>query len=160
MIKRGFPGTIDHMDAYAIGIRGNQHSIDYLTAVVFTSFPGWARLLFNLRNLLVKPFGLATGRLPDPGDIDKSIVFRTGERAVLFTVVDRSDTEILMAEDDRHLYFRFSVLADDQTDGRSIWLTTLVQFHNRLGWWYFNLIKPFHGMIVRSMLSRLSRRLA
>jgi hypothetical protein len=157
IIARGLNGKFDHVDAFVVGIRDvDQYSIDYLTALVFTSIPWWSRLLFDLRNILVKPLGLAHGRVAVSQDVAPSISFALGEKAIFFTVVDRSDREIVMAEDDKHLQFRVSVL----TEERTLCLTTLVQYHSSLGQRYFTLIEPFHKLIVRSMLSRTAQRLA
>jgi hypothetical protein len=160
MITRDLPGRVDHVDAFSVDVGdAKEHSVDYLTAVVFTSVPTWARLLFKVRNVLVKPFGLTAGRIPELKDIDPSVVFSIGERAIFFTVIDHTDAEVLMAEDDKHLYFRASLLVEERAEGRSICLTTLVQYHNALGRWYFSVIKPFHKMIVKYMLRRSARRL-
>jgi hypothetical protein len=153
-------GKVDHIDAFCVDIPdADQHSIDYLTAVAFTSFPWWARPLYSLRNLLVRPFSLMTGRIPERREIDPSVVFKTGERAVFFTVIDHTETEVLMGEEDKHLGFRVALLVEDRAGMRSVCATTLVQYHNALGRWYFKVVKPFHRIIVKSLLRRFARRL-
>lgn len=160
IITRNLQGEVDHLDVFCVDILdATELSVDYLTAIVFTSIPAWARWLFNLRNALVKPFGLTAGRIPESGDIDPSVVFGTGERAIFFTVIEHTDTEVVMAEDDKHLYFSVSLLVEERARGRSVCLTTLVQYHNALGRWYFNVIKPFHSTIVKSVLRRFARRI-
>jgi hypothetical protein len=54
---------------------------------------------------------------------------------------------------DTHLNFRVSVLIDR---GKSyIYTTTLVHYNNRWGKLYFFFVKPFHRIIVRSIMKRL-----
>ena len=67
--------------------------------------------------------------------IDTSLHYKVGDRAVVFKVIDRSESEIVMAEDDKHLYFRASLLIErtDEEKMDNVYLTTLVQFHNIWG---------------------------
>jgi hypothetical protein len=58
-----------------------------------------------------------------------------------------------MGENDKHLNFRVAVQLHQQESGKSeIIFMTAVQVHNRLGRYYFMLIKPFHHLVVKVML--------
>jgi len=107
----------------------------------------------SLRNSIVKVFGLKTG---NSKQIEKASYYPVGSRAMLFTVVNRNDNEIVMGENDKHLNFRTSVLldrkADDTTD---IYLTTLVHYNNLLGKTYFFFVKPFHRMLLKSQMKNM-----
>ena len=74
---------------------------------------------------------------------------------MLFPVIDRSESEIVMAEDDKHLYFRSSLLIQDTSDRylQAAYLTTIVQFHNIWGKIYFAIVRPFHRLIMKEMLA-------
>ena len=161
IIDRNLGSTIDYLDSFSIEIAdaGND-SIDYLTAMLFTSFPGWVRGLLKLRDLLVRPFGLATGLIPSQTSIDKSIHFAVGDRAIFFTVIDRTASEIVMSEDDKHLSFRTSLRRERHMDGRAdtLHLTTLVQFHHWYGRLYFLPVKPFHKAIMKTLLRQLAKQ--
>jgi len=161
IITRNIKGGIDYIDSFCIEISTrDSSSVDYLTALLFTQVPGWVKVLLNLRNVLVKPFGLETGSMPEPENVKRSVHYNTGDRAVFFTVVERTGSEIVMAEDDRHLYFKVSVFVhrDSLHDHDRIYLTTLVQFHNLFGRLYFMPVKPFHRLIMIRMLKRFSCR--
>ena len=82
------------------------------------------------------------------------------KRAILFSVIDRSETEIVMAEDDKHLYFRTSLFVEETSDQNreNVYLTTLVQFHNIWGKLYFSPVKPFHKLIMKALLTNFSKR--
>lgn len=162
IITRKMSGRIDYVDSYSINVNSDKaYSVDYLTAVLFTSIPVWLTCLMKVRNFLVKPFGIEAGIIPEMPKIERSVHYNIGDRAVLFAVTDRSESEIVMAEDDIHLYFRTSVavMDDSSVPGRRMYFTTLVQFHNKLGRFYFFPVKPFHVLIIKSMLVRLSKTL-
>jgi hypothetical protein len=102
--------------------------------------------LMRLRDALVRPFGLKTS----PKGARAPPRFATGERIGLFTLFARSEDELLLGEDDRHLDFRLCLRVSEG----QVTLTTLVHFRNVWGRVYFFLVRPFHGIIVQRMLRR------
>lgn len=109
-------------------------------AEIIVDFPGWARLLLRLRTLLVTPFGLSTEG-PD-ADVKLGV----------FPVQLETDTEVIAGFDDKHLDFRVSVRHDE---GR-VSLATWVHPHNWGGRVYLAAILPFHILIARNALARVS----
>ncbi|GFE13109.1 hypothetical protein Sgleb_11560 [Streptomyces glebosus] len=77
-------------------------------------------------------------------------------RGASFPVAGRTDTEILLGEDARHLDFRASVLVED---GR-VTLGTVVRLHRTAGRLYFAVVRRIHPFMARLMLRRIHRRLA
>jgi hypothetical protein len=73
-----------------------------------------------------------------------------------FATVARTDGEVLLGSDDRHLDFRASV----RREADRVVLSTVVIMHNRFGRAYFALVRPFHPVIVRVLLARAARRLS
>jgi hypothetical protein len=71
---------------------------------------------------------------------------------MIFTVSARSENEIVMEENDKHLKFRTSLLMD----GGQLYLTTLVRYNHWLGKLYFIPVKPFHRMLIKSQLKKTS----
>jgi hypothetical protein len=82
------------------------------------------------------------------------------ERTGFFPLQSRSEHELVVGEDDRHLDFRASVLVRRRDDGGGDELvaTTVVRCHNALGRTYLAMISPFHSLIVRSGLRRAAQR--
>ncbi len=160
IIARNMAGGIDYLDAFAIEIENrNGYSIDHLTSLLFTSLPSWGRALLKFRDVLVKPLGLRTGLIPEQDELDPQVKYTPGDRAIFFRVIDRTESELVMAEDDRHLYFRTSLAAVSQGNGRqAVCLTTLVQYHNTLGKLYFAVVKPFHKLLMRRLLLNFAAR--
>lgn len=119
--------------------------IDTLANLLFTDPPRWFAILLAIRDRIVTLFGLkASHALP----ADDHVAF--------FPVLSRSPDEITIGVDDRHLDFRGSVLL--RRAERVLVLTTAVRCHNLLGRFYLGVILPFHILVAKSLLSRLSRR--
>lgn len=83
-----------------------------------------------------------------------------GEKAGIFEVVAAHDDLFWMAVGrDRHLTAYLCMAAENLDDGRMRYhCTTTVEYRHWTGPLYFNLIKPFHFLIVRSMLSASVRQ--
>jgi hypothetical protein len=137
---------VDYFDSYMIA-KSTPDSVAEITHRMLKA-PAWVEMLARFRDLLVKPFGLKTG--------DEIRVERDGDCEFDFApVLYRSEQEIVMGMNDKHLYFRLSVLKVAQRNGSQVFLTTVVRFNNVGGRIYFTLIRLFHGLIVRAMLRRL-----
>jgi hypothetical protein len=135
IITAGF-GKIDYCDSYRI-TQSTSDSPEQIAEQLF-KLPKWVIGLMILRNGLVRPFGLKTEKEP--------------ESATLFPVIDRNDNEMVAGMNDRHLNFRVSILLDSEHS--FIFVTTVVHYNNRWGKVYFLFIKPFHKIIVKSLIKR------
>jgi hypothetical protein len=134
---------------------------NYVQNLIFNS-PVWERFLINLRNLLVKPFGLKTGTGQTP-----EILFHLskGDKISFFEVIAISEEEVVLCGTDKHLDVCLSmilrkvpneiVLAKNSRKLQyEVFVTTVVKFKNKFGHIYFFFIKPFHKLIMRNMLIR------
>ena len=144
---------IDYCDTFQVQVITND-SIDAVTTKVF-KMPEWADFLMRIRNLFVKIFGLKTG---NKNSIRKSDYYPIGSKAVYFTVIDRNENEIIMGEKDKHLNFRTSVMIKRHEQFSTINLTTVVKFNNVFGKMYFIPVKPFHKLIIKSLMKRLLKK--
>jgi hypothetical protein len=158
---RNFTET-NYEDAISIDIPSHtDYTIDYLTTVFFTSFPGWVLGFFKLRNIIVKPFGLASSEKINFKDLDINKTYNNGERAVFFNLLKRSDNELVMADNDKHLNFRTSImLLPSENEGFTrLYSLTIVKFNNLLGKLYFFPVKPFHILIIKTLLKTTRKNL-
>jgi hypothetical protein len=144
IISNGF-GKINYCDSYRI-VKQTNETVDEITTQIF-KMPQWIAVLMKIRNAIVKLFGLRAGE-----NVKEAACYPVGSKAGYFTVTERNVNEIVMGEDDRHLYFRASVLVDREQS--FIYLTTIVRFHNVWGKIYFLPVKPFHRLIIKSLLNR------
>lgn len=145
-------GEVDYCDSYQI-IMNTDNGLDNIITEIFKT-PKWVNLLMKIRDSIVRIFGLKTG---DVKDKNVASHYPIGSKAVLFTVVDRNDREVVMAEDDSHLNFRISVLMDRNETCTYVYLTTIVKFNTIWGRIYFLPVKPFHQIIIKSLLKRAIR---
>lgn len=138
IIANGFDG-IDYCDSFRL-IKTTNDSIEKIAADIF-KMPKWVNWLMSIRNSIVGIFGLK---------ISKDFKIK---QTTYFAMIEQNENEIVMGENDKHLDFRASVLVDRSNS--FIYLTTLVHFNNFWGKVYFLPVKPFHKIILKSLLKRL-----
>ena len=142
-------------DAYAVQLPSNaSRDPDVLARFVFSHQPDWIAALTKVRDAIVIGFGLkTTGHLASLPDAKAS-------RISFFRIYSKSDTEIVVGEDDKHLDFRVSLLwsrSDASQTGYTLTLSTVVHCHNLLGRIYLSVITPFHKLVVRATLRRAAQ---
>ena len=154
------PTSYDFVDSFVGSINDEQDVIGLQE--VMTAFYGtkssWISRMMALRNSLVKPFGLKTGEEDGNKEVLKLVEMKKGHQIGIFKVFDITDNEIILGEDDKHLNFKVSILlekASDATFQKTLSISTLVKFNNKVGQIYFMVIKPFHKIIVSSMLKKM-----
>jgi hypothetical protein len=150
-----YPGA-QLADAFAIAVPPTAtRDITQLSRAVLANPAPWASALLAARDTIISRFGVkTTGQIAAKAQLDGM------ERIGFFPLRSRSDREVIIGEDDRHLDFRGSVLLRRRPDGSGdeLVLTTVVHCHNALGRMYLAIISPFHRLIVRSSLRRAALR--
>jgi len=140
-------------DAFAIQLPfGTSSDPEVLWRFLISQQPSWIGWLTNVRDAIVACFGLKTA---------KHLATLSGEgradRIGIFKVYGRSETEIVLGEDDKHLDFRLSVFRTPDlspTLGGRLTVSTVVHCHNLLGRAYITVIAPFHRLVVKASLRR------
>jgi hypothetical protein len=140
-------------DAFAIHLPfGTSSDPEVLWRFLISQQPSWIGWLTNVRDAIVACIGLKTAKhlatLSSEGKAD---------RIGIFKVYGRSETEIVLGEDDKHLDFRLSVLRTPDlspTLGGRVTVSTVVHCHNLLGRAYIWVIAPFHRLVVKASLRR------
>jgi hypothetical protein len=108
-------------------------------AEIITDFPGWARCLIGMRNIITAPFGL----LKEGPDASDKVGF--------FPVESENNEELIAGFNDKHLDFRVSVMSQNG----HVFLATWVHTNNPAGKLYLKVILPFHLLIARNALARV-----
>lgn len=129
-------GAGDFLDCYRVASPLSAPA----AAEIIVTFPGWAKGLVALRNLITAPFGL----LKDGPD--------SADKIGLFPVTYSAEDEVIAGFNDKHLDFRVSVTSTDCT----VYLATWVHPHNIGGRVYLRAILPFHILIARNALARVA----
>jgi hypothetical protein len=140
-------------DAFAVQLPfGTSGDPEILWRFLISQQPSWIGWLTNVRDAIVACVGLKTAKqlatLSSEGKAD---------RIGIFKVYGKSETEIVLGEDDKHLDFRLSVLRTPDlspTLGGQLTVSTVVHCHNLLGRAYLWVIAPFHRMVVTASLRR------
>ena len=150
----------DYIDSYQgvfVSFKREMNSVE-ITKIFFNSISQWANNLFKIRNKVVSIFGLKT-----PEKTTKSMddfTFEENEKKGLFRVYSKTENEIVLGEDDKHLNFRVSILKEPfENDKQKLTISTTVTFNNWFGKFYFLPVKPFHKLIVISMLKKTIKQL-
>ncbi|SPO03601.1 uncharacterized protein DNG_06284 [Cephalotrichum gorgonifer] len=156
------------VDAFAVPLpsRGSkEYSPDALARALFGAQPAWFSMLMWIRDRVMSVFGVKSSTA-----IQAEAAKRGIETIYIFPVISRTENEIIMGENDRHLNFQTSLLIREPQlssagggegirKGKEVVATTVVHCHGLLGKAYITIIKPFHVMIGRYGLARLPDRI-
>lgn len=153
----------DYVDSFQGTFIDNENKFKFkdIGKAFFLSTPKWIGKLFMLRNKIVSVFGLKTSKKLVDKQLD-DFKYEPGERLGIFKVFSKTDNEMILGEDDKHLNFRISLFLDHSQTNRLIkdlTVSSTVEFNNWLGRLYFLLVKPFHKVIVPAMLQAALREL-
>ena len=150
---------VDYSDVYVCNLSGFENiSPDDVLLSFWTAMPKWVDSLFKLRNILVKPFGLKSGKKSKNVHIED--IIRNGESSEVMSVAQKSPDETVLLLTDKHLSAYLSVYIEDAEAGsKNVYATTLVNFHNKLGYIYFYTIYPFHHIVVKQLLKHTLNKL-
>jgi hypothetical protein len=145
---------MDHMDVKAIAA---DVSLRCFIAGMLSYYPWWILVLYRIRELLVGLLGLVKHEKPERlSTIEpESIAFESGERVSFFIVRNAREDLYWVAEtpQDKHLQAYFGVVAERMDDGRTKFhVFTSVKYKHWTGPLYFNLIRPFHHLVVWRMM--------
>jgi hypothetical protein len=113
---------------------------------IFSRSPRWVKMLLDLRNRIVAPFGLKTSAVREE---------RAGGMVGMFPVLSETPERLIAGFDDHHLDFRVVVDVVPVGEAREVTATTFVLTHNWLGSAYLTTILPFHRLITKTMLGQV-----
>ena len=144
----------NHVDVKTIE---GQTPLRQFIASMLSYYPGWIVLLYRIRTILVKMLGLvehpAPQTLPKLGPQDVS--FAVGEAVTFFTVRLAEEKHYWVGEtpEDKHLRAYFAVVVEPMEGNRKRFhVATIVYYKHWTGPVYFNLIRPFHHLVVGRMI--------
>lgn len=154
-----YPGheKYDYVDSYegVINDKDNKICVIDIGKAFFKPAPKWIDGLVMIRNKIVSIFGLKIANNTNDCKQLDSFKCEPGEQMGLFKVFSKTEDEVIMGEDDKHLDFRVSLFLDTHKSDPSkkvITVTTTVKFNNWFGRLYFLPVKPFHKLIVPIIL--------
>lgn len=122
------------------------------TAGALGHSPLWVKGLFAVRMAVAAVLRLETTGVPDTRRLrPETVSFTPGEKDAFFTVVrGEEDHYLLLKVTDNHLIGYLAIITDNERPA-TFKVVTLVQFLRPAGRFYYNLIRPFHHLVMLSM---------
>jgi hypothetical protein len=147
----------DHVD---VKTATGDLTLRQLIAGIVSYQPGWMTFLYRVRGVFLRFLGMKQESAPQaPRMSAENVSMTPGEDVYFFTVrIAEEDRYWVGDEDDTHLYFCFIVAAEPLDDGqRRFHAMTVVRYHNWVGRIYFNVIRPFHHLVVGNAVRSAAR---
>lgn len=116
--------------------------------------PGWVKFLFQVRRALVPLIGLKQEGVPKRLELTPAqIPFETGKYLSFFKVnMAQEDRYWVGSAEEAHLAAYVAVVAEPLANGKQrFYVITLVYYKRWTGVIYFNVIRPFHHVVVSKM---------
>lgn len=117
-------------------------------------YPSWINTLYRVRAGFVRLLGMKQEGTPGglrlrPEDIS----FQTGQMETFFKIREGSEHRYWIASaEDKHLTADLIIVAEPVTESRNrFYVGTVVHYHHWTGPVYFNVIRPFHHIVVNAM---------
>lgn len=117
--------------------------------------PRWIDRLMGIRNFVMGYFGLKNlGGLSQINPDKKSSDYFAGDRVGIFTLISKTEEEVLLGDNDNHLKVVVSVHKGVELSGAQpvVTVTTVVHVKNWLGKLYMLPVAPAHRVIARTMV--------
>lgn len=132
-------------------------SLRHFIAAMLSYFPCWIIFLYGIREILVNILGLVKHERPDvlPSIKPEDLSFDPGEKASFFIVRAAKEKTYWVSEtpEDNHLKAYFGVVSEELNERLTRFhVFTTVKYKHWTGPVYFNLIRPFHHLVVYSMM--------
>ncbi len=125
-------------------------------ASMLSYYPWWIVQLYRIRKLLVGILGLVKHDAPEelPDLQPEDVSFTPGENVTFFKVRSAQEDLFWISEtpDDKHLQAYFGVIREPLNNSLNRFhVITTVYYKHWTGPVYFNLIRPFHHLVVSRM---------
>ncbi|WP_031479063.1 DUF2867 domain-containing protein [Maridesulfovibrio frigidus] len=140
----------DYVDSKAFS--SNRPMNEFLERLI-TYEPTWLVFLYKIRGVVAKIMELKHDVVDHQNSKKKELDFNAGGKVDFFTSVDFNADHYWIGEaKDKHLSGYLGVVAEPTGSGKTDFHTfTIVKFNHWTGPLYFNLIRPFHHIVVQCM---------
>ncbi|AMM27932.1 DUF2867 domain-containing protein [Acinetobacter pittii] len=121
---------------------------------LFQHTPQWVEWSMNMRNKITSKIGLKDlGSFQQIDTHKKESEYVAGDRIGIFTFLQRTENELVIGDDDKHLNVTLSIYKNEKTQVLTV--TTIVHIKNWLGRLYMLPVIPAHRKIVPATLQIL-----
>jgi hypothetical protein len=151
-VLRPFARGADHVDVKTVE---SQATLREFLAGFMSYQPAWVTALYGVRAVFVRLLGMRQHGLPRQKPLrPEDIPMTPGSAASFFTVRHAEEDHVwVVAATDTHLEATLAVVVEP-TDGpqRRFHVVSMVHYRNWAGPVYFNVIRPFHHLVVGAMV--------
>ncbi len=131
-------------------------------AGMLSYYPWWVVVLYRVRQVLVGLLGLVRHDQPEtlPCPTAEDISFTPGERASFFIVRKAEEENYWISETppDKHLSAYLGIVMENTgPEAGRFTVFTAIRYLHWTGPVYFNLIRPFHHLVVWKMMKAASK---
>lgn len=144
----------DFYDAYEAPLQDASLTPTEIFLRASRATPPWVGTAMTLRNRIARNLGLKDVGGMKAADDRPAKSYAVGDRLGIFNILGKSDRELLLGIDDRHLDVRVSLLKLQRNDVHSYVVSTVVKVHNRLGHIYMGPVGLIHPLVVKAMMKR------
>ena len=146
--------NVDHVDVKTI--EGDTSLRSFISGKL-SYYPWWILVLYRIREFVVKLLGLVKHEKPEvlPAIMPENLPFEPGKNASFFIVRKAQENTYWVSETppDKHLTAIFGVVTENLSNGLTKFhVFTSVTYIHWTGPVYFNLIRPFHHLVVSRMM--------
>ncbi len=146
----------DHIDLKHF--EGNV-SLRQFLAGIFSYYPGWIKTLYRIRWLFVRLLGMTQKGVPQSHRLKPEEISMTpGDKTSFFEVKAAQEEHFyITGATESHLTAHLVVIRETviheprQGDRNRFTIITVVHYHRWTGRLYFNVIRPFHHLVVEQM---------
>ncbi len=156
---RALHASADHWDAYTVRVEA---SLSQVISAALSYHPWWVDVLFRVRGVVARVLRLQHDGVAEAWELPpEQVRYEPGAPASFFTVHGGEEGRYWVAgAEDRHLAAQLAFIAEPMAEGPARYhLVTFVHYRDWTGPLYFNLILPFHHLIVFAMARSVRRSL-
>jgi len=145
------------IDADHIDIKSIDSTSDMKQFIVgaFNYQPGWMTFLYRVRQVFVRFLGMRQDSIPQPLNLSlDTLDLKSGNKIGFFEIeAFQPDNYLIVSIEESHLRATLAVFRESLDDERGRYYgVTIVHYNSWAGPVYFNVIRPFHHVVVRQML--------
>lgn len=150
----GLPALLKQANHVDVKTVESEASLREFLAGMFAYYPRWMKALYAIRWGFVRLLGMKQEGVPDTVRLTpEDVPLTAGDKMAFFTVVMAAEEAYWFASAaEAHLTAHLGVVVEPVGNGqRRFHVLTIVHYHNWTGPVYFNVIRPFHHLVVRQM---------
>lgn len=124
-------------------------------ANMFSYQPAWMTFLYHVRKYFVRLLGMRQEGVPQGQRMAPSeVAMVPGQKATFFELKAAAEERLwIAAASESHLTAHLGVVVEPLAGSRKRFhVLTIVHYHRWTGPVYFNVIRPFHHLVVRQMV--------